>query len=208
MNIRCPHCQTVFRVNPARIPPKGVRARCARCGETFTVQPPESPDTPSSAADAPVDTTRTRPAPTPAPAGSGARPNEQHEQPTRSPQPRPAAPQPTPAPAPATTPAPSASSTSAHPAPETEGEAPVFGSTDPRKRAARLARALVSDIVAYHPERRDKSLEDGSIRSEFREEILKSWDEYVAQVGIDTAKGTPFFRDALNAILAKGQEVF
>jgi hypothetical protein len=66
----------------------------------------------------------------------------------------------------------------------------------------------VSDIVAYHPERRDKSLVDGNLRTEFREEIMKSWEEYVAQVGLEMAKSTPFFRDALNAILAKGANVF
>ena len=82
------------------------------------------------------------------------------------------------------------------------------GARDPNARAERLARAIVSDIVAYHPERREKSLADGSLRTEFREEILKSWEEYVAQVGITVAKSTPFFREALNTILAKGQQLF
>ena len=82
------------------------------------------------------------------------------------------------------------------------------GARDPNARAERLARALVSDIVAYHPDRRDKSLAEGSLRTEFREEIMKSWEEYVAQVGLNMAKSTPYFRDALNKILAKGQAVF
>jgi hypothetical protein len=30
----------------------------------------------------------------------------------------------------------------------------------------------------------------------------------VAQVGLPMAKSTPFFREALNRILAKGQQVF
>ena len=47
-----------------------------------------------------------------------------------------------------------------------------------------------------------------TLRAEFREEIRKSWEEYVEQVGIELAKSTPFFRDALNEILAKGQKVF
>ena len=34
------------------------------------------------------------------------------------------------------------------------------------------------------------------------------WEEYVEQVGIDLAKSTPYFRDSLNEILAKGQKVF
>jgi hypothetical protein len=83
-----------------------------------------------------------------------------------------------------------------------------FGQRDPSARAARIARALVSDIVAYHPERREESLQAGTLRTEFREEIMKSWEEYVAQVGQPLAKSTPFFRDALNAILANGQQVF
>ena len=62
--------------------------------------------------------------------------------------------------------------------------------------------------MAYYPDRRDKSLAEGTIRTEFRDEILKSWEEYVAQVGLPLAKSTPYFRDALNKILAKGQKVF
>jgi len=84
----------------------------------------------------------------------------------------------------------------------------VFGSRDPKARAQRIARALVSDIVAYHKQRVEETLASGTIRSAFREEILKSWDEYMAQVGPELAKGTPFFRDALNDILARGQRVF
>ena len=41
-----------------------------------------------------------------------------------------------------------------------------------------------------------------------REEIRKSWDEYVAQVGEQLARSTPYFREALNEILARGQQVF
>jgi len=40
------------------------------------------------------------------------------------------------------------------------------------------------------------------------DEIKKSWEEYVGQVGPDTARGTTHFRDALNDILAKGQSLF
>jgi hypothetical protein len=83
-----------------------------------------------------------------------------------------------------------------------------FGASDPASKARRLARALVSDIVTYFPERRDKALADGTLRREFTEEIKKSWEEYVAQVGQDMAKKTPYFREALNDILAKGQQVF
>lgn len=87
--------------------------------------------------------------------------------------------------------------------------APAFGGAqDPHTRAQRLARALASDIAARDPQRRDRSLGAGTLRSDFREEILRSWDEYVAQVGPDLAERTPYFRDALNAVLAKGRKLF
>jgi len=79
---------------------------------------------------------------------------------------------------------------------------------DPNTRAQRLARALVSDIVAYNREKRDRTLKAGTMKNDLREEIRKSWDEYVAQVGLEMAKATPYFREALNEILAQGQKVF
>lgn len=85
---------------------------------------------------------------------------------------------------------------------------PPFGSTDPHQRAKRLARALVSDIVVYHPDRRARSLRQGTVRQEFREEIRKSWDEYAGQVGNEFARQTSYFREALNEILAEGAELF
>jgi hypothetical protein len=85
---------------------------------------------------------------------------------------------------------------------------PSFMNQDPNIRAQRLARALISDIVAYNQEKRDQTLAAGTLKNEFRDEIRKSWEEYVAQVGLDLARGTPFFRDALNELLAKGNRVF
>ena len=37
MNVSCPECQSVFRVDPAKVPSEGVRARCAVCGGVITV---------------------------------------------------------------------------------------------------------------------------------------------------------------------------
>jgi hypothetical protein len=42
----------------------------------------------------------------------------------------------------------------------------------------------------------------------FEEEIRKSWEEYVDQVGQELADATTYFNDALNEILADGQPVF
>ena len=85
---------------------------------------------------------------------------------------------------------------------------PPFGSTDPHARAKRLARALVSDIVVYNSDRRERSVRMGTVRQEFREEIRKSWEEYVAHVGNQLARDTSYFRDALNELLAGGNRLF
>jgi len=85
---------------------------------------------------------------------------------------------------------------------------PVFGKRDPNERAARLARVLVSDMIAYHPDRHRRSLAEGTLPQEFDDEIQKSWSEYVEQVGKDLAETTPYFRDALNQVLAQGADVF
>jgi predicted Zn finger-like uncharacterized protein len=195
MNIRCPQCQTVFKVDPSRIPQGGARARCARCGNRFMVRPPATTTDPSTGSTPVVQPPRT---PTPS-----------HSPPTHAPPPRPPAGYGS-RPAAATTPAgpTPAAAVADRTSSQSVGGARPLGSKDPSARAERLARALVSDIVAYHPDRHEKSLGDGTLRTEFREEIMKSWDEYVAQVGMNVAKSTPYFRDALNRILAKGQQLF
>ena len=85
---------------------------------------------------------------------------------------------------------------------------PTFGKRDPMEKAQRLARVLVSDIILYNPDRHHSAAESRRIKEEFEEEIQKSWNEYVEQVGEDVANSTPFFNDALNEILAKGEKIF
>src|SRR5690606_40388416 len=43
MNARCPHCQTLYRMDPARVPAGGTLARCARCRQSFRVGPAAAP---------------------------------------------------------------------------------------------------------------------------------------------------------------------
>ena len=83
-----------------------------------------------------------------------------------------------------------------------------FLSQDPSAKARRLARALVSDIVVYHPAKRQEGIRDGNLRELFEEEIKKSWEEYTEQVGREVAESTGYFREALNVILAGGRQVF
>jgi predicted Zn finger-like uncharacterized protein len=189
MNVQCTSCKTVFRIDPRKVPAGGVRARCSICRAVFDVPASPAGEAAAPAASAPA------PQPVPAPA------------PAPAPQPAPVS-APTPAPAQAPAPAPTPPPAPAPPPPAPPRSPSPFGASDPAAKARRLARALISDIVTYFPDRRERALADGTLRREFTEEIKKSWEEYTAQVGTDMAKQTPFFREALNDILAKGQQVF
>ena len=83
-----------------------------------------------------------------------------------------------------------------------------FMSRDPKLKARRLARALISDMIVYQPEKRQQALDSGNLKEVFEGEIKKSWEEYVGQVGEEIANSTPYFTEALNEILAGGQPVF
>jgi hypothetical protein len=83
-----------------------------------------------------------------------------------------------------------------------------FLSQDPTLKARRLARALISDMVVYHPGKRQEGLRDGNLKELFEEEIKKSYDEYAEQVGRELAESTAYFKEALNEILAGGRQVF
>ncbi len=113
----------------------------------------------------------------------------------------------TPVPTPASTAAPTAAAAAA-PVGTPRRAINPFLNADPGQRARRLARALVSDLVAYHPRKRDEGLAQGTLRQLFREEIKKSYEEYVEQVGKELAESTPHFQEALNDILAGGQRLF
>src|SRR5882762_9056914 len=266
MNVTCPSCETVYRVDPTKVPAGGVRARCAVCSNVFPVNqpggagaaaprrappprapaapapptppPPAPPAPPASApprAPAMPRFSGTIAAPTSAPAPPvppaapprAAPPPAPRAAPTPAAPPaaptmRPAAPPAAPAPRTAPPPAPHApAAPAAPPAPAgPAGAAPgqrlsgplrpvnPFMVQDPKQKARRLARALVSDLVVYHPEKRQQGLRDGTLPQLFKDEIEKSWQEYVEQVGAELAKATPFWAEALNEILAGGNKVF
>ena len=83
-----------------------------------------------------------------------------------------------------------------------------FLNNDPNQKGKRLARALVSDMVAYLPQKREEGLKNGTLKTLFREEIKKSYEEYVDQIGKEFADSTTHFQDALNEILAGGKKMF
>lgn len=257
MNVTCPNCATVYRVDPAKVPEAGVRARCAICGAVFPVRregeatrpappvpamaaaPAAIPPKPSEAVAAapagepavhlpapperPVPELRSEPAAEPSPPPPAARPlgaAPVAPAPPGGAPPRPAvlggpvAPRPA---APAMAPAPPRSPILPRPAGIGGPPAPPAGarravnpflSQDPSQKARRLARALISDMVVYHPAKRRDGLRDGNLKDLFDAEIKKSWEEYVEQVGAEMAETTPHFREALNEILADGRPVF
>ena len=90
------------------------------------------------------------------------------------------------------------------------GKPPInpFLANDPNAKARRLARALISDLITYFPAKRDEGIRDGTLKELFKEEIKKSYQEYSGQVGKEFADSTEHFKNALNEILAGGNQIF
>lgn len=229
MTVSCPDCRSVFRVDPAKVPASGVRARCSVCGGVIAIAGGTLPVMVTSASAGVVQSAFATPSESspavvasssmPSSAATRQSPNRSLDAvPTPAPTPRPTAAAiaavatrtPTPPSAPiAVTPngVPAAGGgTAAADAPKR----PInpFLKADPGQRARRLARALVSDLVAYHPQKRDEGIRNGTLRQLFREEIKKSYEEYVEQVGRELAEATPHFQEALNDILGGGRKLF
>jgi hypothetical protein len=121
-----------------------------------------------------------------------------------------AAPTPPPPPPSAAPSAPAATPTGTRSPSGTPTRVPInpFLANDPNAKARRLARALISDLVTYFPQKREEGLRNGTTKELFREEIKKSYEEFVEQVGKDLADSTQHFQDALNDILGGGQKIF
>src|SRR5438876_3750059 len=47
MNVSCPDCRSIFRVDPAKVPPSGVRARCSVCSGVIIIPAPTGQTTPT-----------------------------------------------------------------------------------------------------------------------------------------------------------------
>jgi len=291
MNVSCPDCRSIFRVDPAKVPPSGVRARCSVCGGVISIPAPTGQNTPASGAprvgtsssgtSGSESASQARPRSTPQgqdgwdppPFNSGPRasavpsmqrpPAPPPQSPPRAeaqaaPRPRPESVErasvaatatppspssglpeftsPSPPVSPFTPPASPAFTAPAAPPfipggarsttpPRTPGVTPPaaspatsdggarrplnpFLSKDPNQRAKRLARALVSDIITYHPAKHAEGLRDGTLKQLFREEIKKSFEEYIAQVGQQLAESTTYFQEALNEVLGAGKKIF
>lgn len=200
MTVTCPHCRTTYRVDPQKIPQQGVRARCAICRGAFRIEGTAPAPAAGPTTVAAPNSERAEAVPPQATVASSTAASAAAASASREPAPAGGA-------APSATAALPTRSVPPAAAPAAPRAASPFAA-DPHARARRLARALISDIVMYHPDRRDRALRAGTLRTEFREEIRKSWEEYVAQVGPEIAQSTPYFREALNDILAQGQKIF
>lgn len=76
------------------------------------------------------------------------------------------------------------------------------------EKARRLARVLASDIAIYNREKKDRGIQEGNLVAVLGYEIKKSWETYKERVGAEFANSTPYFRDALNDMLAEGKKIF
>ncbi len=185
MLVQCTSCLTEFALDPDKVPGAGVRARCSVCSAVITVPaPPHTTPVPASA------DSHSAPA-----AGSQSQFEDEASRPS-------------PSTATQTAPAPPSAPPAEEADPAQRRPINPFLTRDPALRAKRLARALVSDIVAYHPARHAEGLRDGTLKTLFRDEIKKSYEEYVEQVGRDFASSTTHFQDALNDVLASGKKLF
>jgi len=218
--MRCKKCATVIAVKPAASAPAVPAPTVPAPTETTLV--PASPEPAPQAAAPPRPPAPAAPPPAPEPApvfttsifemqpGFGA----PEAAPVAPPAPvvqmpvAPAPPVAAPAPAPpAAAPAPQATpSTIPTGTPIPEGLSPE--DRQKHERARRLARVLASDVAIYNREKRERGMQDGNIVAVLGYEIKKSWETYKERVGTDFANATPYFRDALNEIVAEGKKIF
>ena len=195
--VSCPACSTSFPIDPAKVPPGGVRAQCSVCPEIFDVDAPSgaAPEA-APALEVVADTLPTAdPLETgmvdlPPIEGASAGVDAAAE-------------------AVSIDTGPSNTDDSAAAVVEAESPGPIrFGRRTPADKAKSLARSLVSDLIAYNPEKQKEALAGGNLPEVFGDEIEKSLKEYQQQVEPDVMAEGSFFNDALNSILAEGQTVF
>jgi len=212
MIIQCQGCAAKYFLPEDRVPENPTRVRCPKCTAVFTLVPHAEPVAAGRTASGPrvydLDAPETQPVVTP------PRAKKSSASATVAPEavePKPASPKAA-APEPVAPEAVAPEAVSAAAAPAAIPEAPAT----PRRRsghskedrAKRLARVLVSDILIYNREKRDESLANGTLMTVLGDEIKKSWELYKEKVGSDVAGSNNYFKEALNEILADGQEVF
>ncbi|MBN1504511.1 MAG: zinc-ribbon domain-containing protein [Candidatus Eisenbacteria bacterium] len=233
MIVTCAGCGTKYKVSDEKIGPLGVKVRCPKCRTVFEVKRPQE-EQPESLAQKLFgkDVVAGLGPSTPPPAEGRAvapEPSVEAEQSAPKPapvsraelEPGPGEPEPTGEPKPAAQPEaasaqePAAAQTAAGagvppggaPADAAEPQKPTFPLSAREEDPKVLARALVSDILFYNRDSRDRGLAEGKTLALLGREIARSWDTYKERVGVETAVETDFFRQAVNEILGEGREI-
>lgn len=226
MIIQCQSCSAKYFLPEEKVPANPLKVRCPKCRAVFMLAKAERLSAVIAAAPAaPVE----MPGLETAPRHESLRPAPRQFVPPAPPEALPVAEVSHTAPAAVAEPAPEAieiapetneiapGTIEASPvAPEAQPSPPVSqpaprsarGGKSADDRAKRLARVLVSDILWYNRERRDAALRDGTLMTSLGEEIKKSWELYKEKVGPEAAHSTNYFKEALNEILANGQQIF
>lgn len=189
MIVTCDGCQTKYLLGDDRVPEKGIRVRCPKCKHVWrlTARPADSffeVRSSEFASDVTVEQ----------PVRDGWGSMEQ----------------------PRTAVITDTAEQALHEEIEMPAEKPVPGeqrAEDPelrkkKERARRLARVFASDILEYNREKRDQGLANGDLMTVLGPEIKKAWEAYKQKVGSSMVESSNYFRDALNEILADGQNVF
>ncbi|HEU4723870.1 MAG TPA: zinc-ribbon domain-containing protein [Candidatus Eisenbacteria bacterium] len=232
MKLDCASCGARYSIDESLIPPQGAKIKCRKCGTVIAVPPRVEPAPVATTLVPPTPQQQQPPPPAaapaaPAPAASGFSFFSSQETPAAA-YVAPAAPAPAvhaaPAPAPVA-PAPAAPPQVHLPPPPAPSHAASFADAPPavaapvpqglapeeqarHEKARRLARVLASDIAIYNREKKERGLSDGNLVAVLGYEIKKSWEIYKERVGADFANSTPYFRDALNDLLAEGKKIF
>jgi len=221
ITVSCPSCETSFPVDPAKVPPEGVRAQCSNCPEIFDVDRPNdvTPQAPPSTESAtatveasdPLDAAIIDPPLEEAESTEGDAVGDTSE--TEDFGAIDMAIEVPDAAEPVAEATEAEATPAAEPAPETAeaSESPGairFGRRSAEDKAKSLARSLVSDLVAYNPEKHKEALAAGTLKEVFSDEIDKSLKEYQEQVEPEVMAQGTFFNDALNSILAEEQSIF
>jgi predicted Zn finger-like uncharacterized protein len=207
----CTQCQARYQLDATRIPPRVIKVRCPSCSGVFSLDGSKAQEEAPAASDsfevqtgfgdfnpsAPETPTADAPA---------------AEQPAPAPEPEmPAAPEPEPVTA-------QDSGTSAAATVESPAAADTATAVmdPPREKSSRrrrskeemLARALVSDIMVYNRDLYETAKAENNLLEALGPEIKKSWELYKEKVTPEVANSTNHFRDALNEILAEGENIF
>lgn len=196
----CTECQARYQLDDDKIPPRVIKVRCPSCKGVFSLDGTQAMKEAVPAPEQPMDVQEGIEGYTNSPAAEEPVADDPVVE-------EPVASEPMPAPDPA--PSPSASAT-VEPATEVAVmDRPVTRSSRRRRsKEEMLARALVSDIMVYNRDIYDRAKADGNLLEAMGSEIKKSWELYKEKVTPEVANSTNHFRDALNDILADGEQLF